>query len=90
MRQNFTFISRRSIFAAIKFSTGFYRGEISYGKIPHGKISVKILRRNFRAPYSKITIQPVQSHDKIAAKFYAEQANAKSVNFILKNLCGKI
>ncbi|AKT91955.1 hypothetical protein CGRAC_0495 [Campylobacter gracilis] len=26
----------------------FYRG-----KIPHGKISVKILRQNFRAPYSK-------------------------------------
>jgi len=26
----------------------FYRG-----KIPHGKISVKILRRNFRAPYYK-------------------------------------
>jgi len=32
----------------------------------------------------------VQSHDKIAVKFYAEQANAKSLNFILKNLCGKI
>jgi hypothetical protein len=31
----------------------FYRDKISYGKIPHGKISVKILRRNFRAPYSK-------------------------------------
>ena len=31
----------------------FYRDEISYGKIPHGKISVKILRKNFCAPYCK-------------------------------------
>ena len=33
----------------------------------------------------KITIQQVQSHDKIGVKFYAERANAKSANF-LQNL----
>ena len=39
----------------------FYRGEISYGEIPYGKISVKIIRKNFRAPYFK-------NRRKIAAK----------------------
>ncbi|WP_298705135.1 hypothetical protein [uncultured Campylobacter sp.] len=32
----------------------------------------------------------MQSHDKIGVKFYAEWANAKSVNFALKNPYGKI
>ena len=32
----------------------------------------------------------MQSHDKIAVKFYAERANAKSINFALKNPYGKI
>ncbi|WP_291940350.1 hypothetical protein [Campylobacter sp.] len=32
----------------------------------------------------------MQSHGKIAVKFYAERANAKSINFALKNPYGKI
>jgi len=45
----------------------FYRG-----KIPHGKISVKILRRNFRAPYPKnrrkTGAKPRQDRRKILCK----------------------
>nr|WP_314375189.1 hypothetical protein [uncultured Campylobacter sp.] len=32
----------------------------------------------------------MQNQDKIGIKFYAERANAKSVNFTLKNPCGEI
>ena len=49
----YVYIAGAIFFAAIKFSTGFYRGEILYGKIPLSKILDKILRRNFRVPYPK-------------------------------------
>ncbi|WP_295152801.1 hypothetical protein [uncultured Campylobacter sp.] len=32
----------------------------------------------------------MQNQDKIGVKFYAERANAKSVNFYSENPCGKI
>ena len=35
----------------------FYRDEILYGKIPHSKISVKILRQNFHVLNSKKLLQ---------------------------------
>ena len=38
----------------------------------------------------KIVAKAVQSHSKIAAKFYAKHADAKSVNFTLKNPYDKI
>jgi len=64
----------------------FYRG-----KIPHGKISVKILRRNFYAPYyknrRKIGVKSRQDRRKILCK---ARINAKSANFTLKKSCGKI
>ena len=64
----------------------FYRDEISYGKIPHGKISVKILRKNFCAPYCKnrrkIGAKSRQDRRKILC---GARINSKSANF-LQNL----
>jgi len=66
--------------------TEFYRDEISYGKIPRSKILDKILRQNFRAPYSKnrrkIGAKSRQDRRKILCK---ARADAKSANF-LQNL----
>ena len=54
------------------------------------KFQSKFYGEIFALRIIKIAAKAVQNQDKIAVKFYAEQANAKSLNFILKNLCGKI
>lgn len=90
MRQNFTFISRRSIFAAIKFRQDSIAAKLHTAKFRTVKFQSKFYGEISALCVSKITIQPVQSHDKIAVKFYAERANAKSINFALKNPYGKI
>ena len=48
----------------------FYRDEISYGKIPHGKISVKILRQIFHVLNFK---KSLQNQLKIAAQLQQDR-----------------
>ena len=62
----------------------FYRDKISYGKIPHGKISVKILRKNFRAPYSKDRRKTGAKSRQDRRKILYEAGNRKEREFLVK------